>query len=69
MQTMLEQIEREKRDASDLAYSFPTKAAPCKQEIEILKKKNNKRVKTLRSQKDVRCCKLQQSFETHYPHQ
>ena len=41
MQIVLEQIEREKHDASDLvvAYPFSTVAAPCKQKIEILKKK------------------------------
>ena len=39
MQIVLEQIEREKRDASNLAVSLSTIAAPCKQEIEILKKK------------------------------
>ena len=55
MQIVLEQIEREKRDAGDLVVSFFS---------DILKKKN----KNLRSQKDVRCCKSQQSFETHDPH-
>ena len=42
MQIVLEQIEREKRDASDLVVGYPflTIAAPCKQEIEIFLKKN-----------------------------
>ena len=36
---VVEQIEREKRDDSDLWYPFSTIVAPCKQEIEILNKK------------------------------
>ena len=38
MQIVLEQIEREKRDASDLVVPFSTIAAPCKQQIKIFKK-------------------------------
>ena len=66
MQIVLEQIEREKHDASDLVVSFFNDSSSMQARDRNLKKK---RIKTLRSQKDVRCCKLQQSFETHDPHQ
>ena len=67
MQIVLEQIEREKRDASDLVVSFFNDSSSMQARDRNLKGKE-KRTKTLRSQKDVKCCKLQQSFETRDPH-